>query len=623
MGIVRKGVCDERSTLLILRKVDISMAKENERIEEYREVTVAAVLLGLVQGVLMTSAFVYSGLKLGFTLGGSTVAAIMGFTILKGVLGKGTIVENNINQTIASGINIAGSGVIFTLPVLFMMGMKDDFNPLYMCMAAVAGSFLGIAVIIPLRKQMIDFDRLRFPSGTAVCAILKSPGAGMSKAVLLGAGFLISAITVVLVHSGVLPSIIPLGEWFGFPAYTQTGIAVSTMNLGAGLLSGLGGLPFALGGVLAFWVCAPIAVKLGWAYITPAALETAEKASSAAITTAQAAGKIAPDPVTYDILLQGHVYADMLRPLGIGMLIGGALMGVIMSFPMMKEAIKSLSSVASKDENGESTSDEMPAHFIYMGIAMAAVVFFLAAYFGTEGITVARAAIISLFGTTYLAIAGIIVAECTGATDISPLSGLALICVTVIMFLTQNNVIAAVLIGMAVCVATAQCADMMQDLKTGYLVGSYPVRQQTVQLAVAWIGPLIAIATTYFLWHTPTGDPGFGPGTKLVAPQAQALKAMVEGLVSGSVPYMKYLCGALLGGALTLLPVGGLGVLVGLAMYLPFDITLGYGIGCLCSIFLVKMYSSGWVENKLVPFAAGLIVGEALVELSYSIIAMM
>jgi len=562
---------------------------EKRDVAAYREVTFAAVALGVVQGVLMTMAFVYSGLKLGFTLGGSTVAAIMGFTVLKGVLGKGTILENNINQTIASGINIAGSGVIFTLPVLFMMGMKDQFNPAFMCLAAVAGSFLGVAVIIPLRKQMIDFDRLRFPSGTAVCAILKSPGAGMQKAMLLGTGFLVSVLTVVMVHSKVLPSSIPIGAWFGFPEYTQTGISVSTMNLGAGLLSGLGGLPFALGGVLAFWFCAPIAVNMDWI---------------AAATDAE---------------LTQAVYLQALRPLGIGMLIGGALMGVIMAFPMMKEAVKSLSRVSA---GGDGDSDEMPAKFIYGGIAASAVVFFLAALFGTEGIGVGRAVIISLFGTVYLTVAGIIVAECTGATDISPLSGLALICVTVIMFLTNNNVVAAVLIGMAVCVATAQCADMMQDLKTGYLVGGYPVRQQTVQLAVAWLGPIIAVATTYFLWYTPTGAPGFGPGTPLIAPQAQALQAMVQGLLTGNVPYLKYLCGALLGASLTVLPVGGLGVLVGLAMYLPFDITLGYGVGCVGAIILARIKSSGWVEDKLVPLAAGLIVGEALTELTYSISAM-
>lgn len=577
--------------------------------EAYREVTLPAVLLGLVQGILMTAAFVYSGLKIGFTLGGSTVAAIMGFTVLKGMLGKGTIVENNINQTIASGINIAGSGVIFTLPVLFMMGKVDDFSPWFMILSAIAGSFLGIAVIIPLRKQMIDFDRLRFPSGTAVCSILKSPGAGAEKAVLLGLGFAASVITVVGVHAHVIPHTIPLGDWFGFPAYTQTGISVSTMNLGAGMLSGLGGLPFALGGVLAFWFCAPVAVSAGWAVAPPVDPDLMGEA----LVKAQAASEAA---------LTSSVYLEMLRPVGIGMLIGGALMGVFMSFPMMKEAIKSLSA-SSPGSGGESGSDEMPGWMIYAGIATASIVFFLAAYFGTEGITVPRAMAIALFGTGYLAVAGIIVAECTGATDISPLSGLALICVTAIMTMTDNNVIAAVLVGLSVCVATAQCADMMQDLKTGYMVGSYPVRQQTVQLAVAWIGPVVAVATTYFLWKTPTGDPGFGPGTPLVAPQAQALQAMIEGLMSGNVPLLKYLSGAALGASMTLLPIGGLGVLVGLAMYLPFDITLGYGVGCLLSMGLAKKFSGGWVEQKIVPLAAGLIVGEALTELSFSIYAML
>ena len=558
----------------------------------YREVTLAAVVLGVLQGIVMTAAFVYSGLKLGFSLGGSTVAAIMGFTVLKGFLGKGSIVENNLNQTIASGLNITGSGIIFPFPVLFMMKDTPDFSPVYMGIAALAGSFLGIAVIIPLRKQMIDFDRLRFPSGTAVCAILKSPGAGKEKALLLIAGFVLSLLTVIGVHNKVLPSTIPIGEYLALPEYTQTGISVSAMNLGAGLLSGLGGLPFALGGVLAFWFCAPLAVKMDWVVT-----EAGQSLSDA-------------------------VYSGALRPLGIGMLIGGALMGVVMAFPMMKEAIKSLAR-SQETSSGDSDSDEMPAKVIYIGIIAAAIVFFLASYLGAGDVSLLRALAISLFGTLYLAVAGIIVAECTGATDISPLSGLALICVTVIMLLTNNNTVAAVMIGMAVCVATAQCADMMQDLKTGYLVGSLPIRQQSVQIAVAWIGPLVAIATTYFLWHTPSGEPGFGPGAPLQAPQAVALMSMLNGLKTGSVPIYKYLCGSLLGASLTVLPVGGLGVLVGLAMYLPFEITLGYGIGCVIAIILAKIYSSGWVEDKLVPFAAGLIVGEALTELGYSIASML
>ena len=114
----------------------------------YREITARGVALGAVQRVLMTAAFPSAGLKLGFGVGGSSVAAIMGFVVLRGLLGNGTIVENNINQTVASGINTASSGVIFTLPALLLLGLEFDWR--MMTLAAVAGSFMGIVVIIAL-----------------------------------------------------------------------------------------------------------------------------------------------------------------------------------------------------------------------------------------------------------------------------------------------------------------------------------------------------------------------------------------------------------------------------------------------------------------------------------------
>ena len=131
----------------------------------YREVTVSAVVLGVIQGALMTAAFVYIGLKLGFGIPGSTVAAIMGFALLRGVgrgvfriPGAGSIVENNINQTIASGINTASAGVVFTFPALLLLGedITGEFSIAPILVAAIAGSFMGIVVIIPLHKQMIE-----------------------------------------------------------------------------------------------------------------------------------------------------------------------------------------------------------------------------------------------------------------------------------------------------------------------------------------------------------------------------------------------------------------------------------------------------------------------------------
>ena len=564
---------------------------QNSKYPAYRELTIPALVLGVILGSIMTSAFVYIGLKLGFTLGGSTVAAIMGFAILRGVLKKGTIVENNINQTIASGINTASSGVAFTLPALFLLSLNNpdyaNFDILPFLFAGTAGSFLGIVLIIPLRKQMLEFERLRFPTGIAVSKLLKSPGAGIHQAKMLGIGFGIAALFHTLEQLGHAPSEVDLGSPLGIASHIPFIVALSFANFGAGLLSGKGGLPFALGGVLAWWVISPIAVGQGWVS--------------------------GVDAEQYPTLVGDQVYGSMLRPLGIGMLIGGALAGVVLSFPALKSAIQSLSA-ASKMKGGKGSSDELGSKALYTGLTAAVIVLFVAAM-SVEGVSTGQAVAISLVGTLWLGLAGLIVAQATGMTDISPLSGLALIAVTLMFFLTSGNVIAAVMLGVAVCIGIGQCADMMQDLKTGHLVGSTPKRQQIAQFLVAWMGVPIAIFTVYLLWGS-AENPGFGPGTALPAPQAGALSGIIESLVGGDVALDKYVAGAGLGGALAFYPLGGLGVLVGLAMYLPFSITLGYGIGCVVSIYLGKKKGNRWMGETLVPLAAGFIVGEALTNLT-------
>lgn len=249
----------------------------------YREITALAVGLGVVQGMLMTAAFVYIGLKLGFGLPGSTVAAILGFALLRGlgrrglgIAGCGSIVENNINQTIASGINTASSGIVFTFPALLLLG--EHYSLTTVLLAAIAGSFMGIVVIIPLRKQLLEVERLRFPTGIAVATILKAPGAGMHKAKLMGIGFAVSAAITLAAgeHLQLLPHTLPLGAWLGALLEPEPGsasellllgsaLSLSTASFGAGLLSGKAGLPFALGGFLAWWFVGPFAVLAGWA----------------------------------------------------------------------------------------------------------------------------------------------------------------------------------------------------------------------------------------------------------------------------------------------------------------------------------------------------------------------
>jgi putative OPT family oligopeptide transporter len=562
----------------------------------YRELTVAAVVLGVIQGVILNLAFVYAALKLGFSIGGSTVAAIMGYALLRGVMKKGTSIENNINQTIASGINTAGTGIVFTLPALFMLNHEwvqageagISFTVWPFIIAGIAGSLLGVVIIIPLRKQMIDLDRLRFPSGVAVTTIIRSGASGLGKAKLLGAGFLIAALWKLAVTHIHIPGIIEHEEFlFGFgviPAYLQPALYLSLMNVAAGLLAGRGGLAFFAGGVLAWWIISPAAVGMGWA--------------AGADATAQA----------------GFIYGKMLRPLGIGALMGGALMGVIMTFPAIKSAIRSLaqaSKMAKLDKNA-GPQDEMPFSVLIFGFIGAVILFFTAAYM-TDGVTLAQALITAVVGPIWLALAALIVAQATGMTDISPMSGMALITVTIMMFILNKNIAAAMVVAVAVCVAIGQAADMMQDLKTGFMIGGRPVKQQAVQFMVTWIGVIIAIGAIYVLWESgPNGANGFGPGTSLPAPQAGVLKGIINGLKTGNVPLDKYILGGSIGAVLAAAPLSGLGVMIGLAMYLPFSITLGYGLGCLTQMWIQKKKGLHFCEHKLVPFAAGLIIGEAI-----------
>jgi putative OPT family oligopeptide transporter len=146
----------------------------------YPELTPTAVIVGYALGIIITISWGYACLILGFSHESSELAAILGFGILRGLMGRTSIVENNINQTIASAVNGASAGMMFSIPALFILG-ETDFNAVLMVFSCIAGGILGIAFIIPLRKQMIDFERLTYPGGVAVAAVLKSPGAGIAK----------------------------------------------------------------------------------------------------------------------------------------------------------------------------------------------------------------------------------------------------------------------------------------------------------------------------------------------------------------------------------------------------------------------------------------------------------
>jgi uncharacterized oligopeptide transporter (OPT) family protein len=164
------------------------------------------------------------------------------------------------------------------------------------------------------------------------------------------------------------------------------------------------------------------------------------------------------------------------------------------------------------------------------------------------------------------------------------------------------------------CVAMSQATDLMLDLKTGYLVGASPRRQQIAQFLGAWLGPIV-IMILIFVLHA---DAGLGSAA-LPAPQGQALASMIQSILGADVPVERYAAGAALGAVLSASGVGGLGILVGLGFYLPFNIVLTYTIGTVLRVLADRAKGTEWSEGVGIPIAAGLLVGEALVGVGFAI----
>ena len=304
----------------------------------YPELTWVALVTGWFIGAIIAVAIGYAALILGFSIEGSELAAILGFGILRGMLRRKSIVENNIVQTIASGVNGASSGMMFSVPALFLLGFGDQFNPYLLTFGCIAGAFLGIAFIIPLRKHMIDYERLTYPGGVAVATILKSPGAGVRKAIILLVAALISAI----VHFTTLKTGVSnwnLGAIIGMPEYMNGIWYLSLMTVGVGFIAGRGGIAFIIGGFVAYWFLSP-ALSLMNAF------------------PLDEVGQVINEPGPLRLLLY--------RPFGIGMLIGGAVMGVILASPLIVSAVKSMQKAA-KVTTGIS-KDEMPIKLLYFAV---------------------------------------------------------------------------------------------------------------------------------------------------------------------------------------------------------------------------------------------------------------
>lgn len=565
----------------------------------YPELTWTGVLVGYAIGALITISIGYASLILGFSIEGSELAAILGWGVLRGLLRRNSIVENNINQTVASAVNGASAGMMFSVPALFILEPDypgvTNFDPWLMILACATGGVLGIAFVIPLRKQMIDYSRLAYPGGIAVAAVLRSPGAGIQKAKLLLGGALVAAlfhalVTLVLHVPG---EKLAVGGAIGLPAFLNVNFYLSLLTIGVGFLSGRGGIVFGIGGFVCYWVLAPALAAFGG------------DAAQAIVAAGPSALRL-----------------ELFRPAGIGILIGAAFGGVASALPLIASALSSLKASSSGGE-GKPDVDELSLRTLLSAIGAASLVLIGITYFASEEVALWRAALMTVAGVVWIWVAGVIVSECVGRTNWSPLSGMTLIAVTVLVFASTGmsstaTILVSITLGAAVCVAIAQAGDMMLDLKSGYLTGAQPRRQQLAQLLATWLGPVLVMGLIYVLHEA------YGLGSeRLPAPQGQALASMVGGIVGGDVPLFRYVGGAVLGLVLAVSGLGGIGVHIGLGFYMPFYIVLTYTIGVALRVGLEKRKGPEWCEETGIPVAAGLIVGEALVGVGIAMAAVL
>ncbi len=565
----------------------------------YPEFTWTAVFVGWAIGILIAISIGYAALILGFSIEGSELAAILGWGVLRGVLRRTSIVENNINQTIASAVNGASAGIMFSVPALFIISRSEgfesvaEFNIPLMILACITGCVLGLAFVIPLRKQMIDFDRLAYPGGIAVAAILKSPGAGVRKALLLLGGALISgtAHVLVLMHFGDHADW-HAGQQLGLPSMLNISLFLSVMTIGVGFLSGKGGFWFGAGGFICYFLLSPLLSQFAGADVSGMVVDPSQ--------------------------MRGTLY----RPLGIGMLVGAALGGIVAAFPLIVSAFKSMQSARQQQETGTAAeNDEMPIRLLYAAILCGLLVMVWIAFNSVQHMTLGRAAFMAVLGTLWVWVAGVIVSECVGRTNWSPLSGMTLIAVTILILIGKGGldapetIMSSMVVGAAICLAISQASDMMLDLKSGYLVGAIPRRQQLAQFVGAWLGPVIVIFLMILL-----NDQYEIGSDRLPAPQAKALAAVIEGILNDDVPAYRYTAGAGLGLLLALSGLGGIGVLVGLGFYMPFNIVLTYTIGNILRVVSDSGLGKRFGHEYGIPIAAGLIVGEALVGVGNALI---
>ena len=573
------------------------------------ELTVISVIMGCILAVIFGAANAYLGLRVGMTVSASIPAAVISMGVIRVILRRNSILESNMVQTIGSAGESLAAGAIFTMPALFLWaeeGLTSKPGIVEITLIALCGGILGVLFMVPLRNALIvkEHATLLYPEGTACADVLLAGEEGGANASTVFSGMGLAAVFKFVVDG---LKLLPADVSAAFKSFKgEIGMEVYPALLGVGYIVGPKIASYMFTGSLIGWmVIIPLICLFGpdtWMY--PAAEGT---------TIAQ----------LYANGGASAIWSTYVKYIGAGAIATGGIISLIKSLPLIvttfRDSMKSMK--GSKNTSTERTAQDLPMQFILLGvIAMVFIIWIVPAI----PVTLLGAVIIVVFGFFFATVSSRMVGL-VGSSN-NPVSGMAIATLLIATFAIKSSgktgidgMTAAIAVGSVICIIAAIAGDTSQDLKTGYLLGATPKKQQMGEMLGVVVSGLAIGGVLYLL------DAAWGYGTaEIPAPQAQLMKMIVEGIMGGNLPWGLVFVGVFLAICLEILRIPVMPFAIGL--YLPIYLNATIMIGGIVRGLLdrrkgvdEKTKTAQATDGTL--YCAGMIAGEGLVGILLAIFA--
>lgn len=562
------------------------------------EFTATSIIMGILLAVVFGAANAYLGLRVGMTVSASIPAAVISMGVIRLIMKKDSILENNMVQTIGSAGESLAAGAIFTLPAVFMWvaeGTGTAPNFFTIALVCISGGLLGVVFMVPLRSALIvkEHGVLPYPEGTACAEVLMAGEEGGTAASTVFWGLGIAA-AYKFIADGI--KLFPSEADWTIKKYDGSGI-------GMDVLPALAGVGFICGPVISSYMLA--GGVTAWFIIMPMI-----KAFGGDMVLFPS-----KDPISE--MDTWAIWGNYVRYIGAGAVAAGGIMSLIKSLPIILRTFReSMGSLRNKDGvvldlNRTNKDLDMKWLGLILLIVLAILIFVpsIPMSFGS-------AIIIVIFGFFFATVSSRMVGL-VGSSN-NPVSGMAiatLLIATILLKATgttgPSGMVTAIMIGTVICIIAAMAGDMSQDLKTGYIVGATPYRQQIGEI-IGTISSGLAIAGVLYLLNA-----AWGYGSKeLPAPQASLMKMVIEGVMNANLPWTLVFVGVFFAVIIEILGIPVLPVTIGL--YLPIHLSTPLMVGGLVKLWFEKRsFKNEQDRNNVITsgvlYSSGMIAGEGIV----------